>query len=531
LSTSDSIQDVVICGGGLAGLTLALQLKRRRPELNISVLEKRSGPAPESAFKVGESTVEIGAHYFSQVVGQFEHLKNQQLPKLGLRYFFSGDQHQDISQRMEYGGNDFLPTPSFQIDRGRFENHLWTECQKLDIEVLDDANITDLALPTPSDPGTVEAQCKGQRLSRRGHWVVDASGRRALIKRKLGLQEPVDHNVNSVWFRVAGRVDIEKWTDHSEWLKRMNQHPRWLSTNHLMGKGYWLWIIPLSSGHTSIGIVADEKLHPYASMSQLGKAMDWILQHEPQCHQHLQDLEVLDFLGYKNFSYSCTQAFSSDRWTLVGEAGRFLDPFYSPGSDYIGISNTLTTELILSERSGGRINAQSQIYDTVFRQFFDIHLELYHNQYEMFGSGVTMTAKIVWDFSYYWCIPAFLFFNDLLGDLHLFAKYQGELEAISRENARVQKILRQTTADQFAPARFIDLQKIPCMPRLNTSLSQKLEASEKTRVLESNFEFLRELAQDVLKFCESLEKRTTSPVDPKALRHLEELWKMIFPID
>lgn len=61
--------DVVIPGGGLAGLTLALQLKRVRPQTSIPVAEKHAEPAPEATFKVGESTVEIGAYYYSHVVG------------------------------------------------------------------------------------------------------------------------------------------------------------------------------------------------------------------------------------------------------------------------------------------------------------------------------------------------------------------------------------------------------------------------------------------------------------------------------
>ena len=71
--------DVVIMGGGLAGLTLALQLRRRLPDVDVLVIERRTHPVPLSAFKVGESTVEIGAHYFADVLGLKDHLLQQQL--------------------------------------------------------------------------------------------------------------------------------------------------------------------------------------------------------------------------------------------------------------------------------------------------------------------------------------------------------------------------------------------------------------------------------------------------------------------
>ena len=81
--------DVVVLGGGLAGLTLALQLRQARPDTSILVLERRSFPMPEAAHKVGESTVEISAEYFTNTLGLKEHILSEQLPKNGLRFFWT----------------------------------------------------------------------------------------------------------------------------------------------------------------------------------------------------------------------------------------------------------------------------------------------------------------------------------------------------------------------------------------------------------------------------------------------------------
>src|SRR5690606_19344852 len=120
MEQSPMTQDVVICGGGLAGLTLARQLRMRNPKLDVTILERDPEPFPEAAHKVGESSVELGAHYFSTYLGLKDYLEEHQLPKFGLRYFF-GPATRDLSDRLEFGPQQFPPVPSLQLDRGRLE--------------------------------------------------------------------------------------------------------------------------------------------------------------------------------------------------------------------------------------------------------------------------------------------------------------------------------------------------------------------------------------------------------------------------
>ena len=72
--------DVVLMGGGLAALTLSLQLRKENPDISILVLEQRKGMAPSAAHKVGESTVELGTYYLREVLDLKDYLDQEQLP-------------------------------------------------------------------------------------------------------------------------------------------------------------------------------------------------------------------------------------------------------------------------------------------------------------------------------------------------------------------------------------------------------------------------------------------------------------------
>ena len=134
--------DVVICGGGLAGLTLGLQLRRDLPQLSVLILERTKRPLPAAAHKVGESAVELGSMYFEDL-GLETNLRERQLRKLGLR-FFPGGGRLPLQQRAELGATEEPRVVSYQIDRGMFEQDLRGLVQERGVTLVEGATVTDV---------------------------------------------------------------------------------------------------------------------------------------------------------------------------------------------------------------------------------------------------------------------------------------------------------------------------------------------------------------------------------------------------
>jgi len=472
--------DVVIAGGGLAGLTLALQLKQSFPALDILVLERRVHPVPIAAHKVGESTVEIGADYFANVLGLSQHLESAQLKKFGFRFFFS-DGRDDVDSVTELGASRPLAVPSYQLDRGVFENFLAEEARRRGVTVECGATVVDLVLAaTKADEHGVVFRAGGGVREVRSRWLVDACGRAGLIKRKRELAERNGHDANAVWFRIAERIAIDDWSDDPAWRARCTPQARWLSTNHLVGDGYWVWLIPLASGSHSVGIVADAALHPLATLNTFAKAMDWLQLHQPRLFEALDGKrdKLQDFAFLRRFSHGCRQLFSGERWAITGEAGLFLDPFYSPGSDFIAIANTYICELVARDLGGRPIDAHAGVFDQIFHSFYESTLALYEGQYPLFGDAEVLPAKVIWDYTYYWGILAQFFFQRRMADLASFSALRDELAHCQALNREVQALLRTWAAtrprDAVAnPATMLDQARLPWFAALNASLLER----------------------------------------------------------
>ena len=515
--------DVAILGGGLSGLSLAIQLKQRDPQIAVTVLERRAHPVAEAAFKVGESTVEIGAHYFDKVLGLREHLDSEQLPKFGFRFFFSHGRH-DIDQCTELGVSAILPTPSWQLDRGRFENFLGEQARSLGIDFRDEATVRSIDLDAGNAPHVVTFEHAGQGTQLDARWVVDAAGRAGLLKRKLDLAQANDHNINAVWWRVEGKIDPDQWSQDPEWLARCTPPDRWRSTNHMCGPGYWFWLIPLASGAHSLGIVCDAAMHPLETMNTHEKAMAWLRENQPQVAASLVKPEhaLLDFAFLRNVSYGCKQVFSSQRWALTGEAGVFLDPFYSPGSDFIGISNTYICDLIARDRAGKPFAPYADIYQQLYLSFYENTLTLYQDQYPLLGDSQVMPVKVIWDYVYYWALLAPLFFGERLTNIALLGRLRPQFERARVLNLAMQPLLREWGERNSGPlvpdGRMLDQYDIDWFHEMNRALNDVLDDAAFEKRIGDNVARMEWLAREILERA----RATHADIDDQGLGKLLE---------
>src|SRR5262249_32655238 len=248
----------------------------------------------------------------------------------------------------------------YQLDRNTFETELLRRNRCCNHFTLV-APVSDVEVefaPPGSDPHKVCFTEAGRKVCILAAWVVDTSRRGKVLKRQLRLtqENPIRHGASFTW--VDGLVDIEKLTDSTPAQIRRNPNrvetghvPLWLATNHFMGEGFWFWVIPLQ-GKTSLGLVYDNRLLSREQFTTPEKLIAWACREFPLFARDLPNRTNLDFSALRDFSYGCQQTISESRWALSGEAGRFTDPLYSPGSDLISLHNSLITDAILNTAPG-----------------------------------------------------------------------------------------------------------------------------------------------------------------------------------
>ena len=186
--------DVAIIGGAFTGAATALLLKRHTPSLRIVIIEK----AAEFDRKVGESTTEVSSCFLTRVLGLTNYLGHHQLPKQGLRMWFARTPDEPFDQCTEIGARYNSRLPGFQVDRATLDEHILATAIAEGCEILRPAKLASIKLGGAGN-NTLDVKIGDETRQLRAKWVVDASGRAAVLARKLGNFEPMtEHPTNTL---------------------------------------------------------------------------------------------------------------------------------------------------------------------------------------------------------------------------------------------------------------------------------------------------------------------------------------------
>jgi hypothetical protein len=291
-----------------------------------------------------------------------------------------------------------------------------------------------------------------------------------------------------------------------------------------MGDGYWVWLIRLASGSTSVGIVTDANLHDFEQLNLFDRAMTWLHKHEPQCAAEIEahrDL-VQDFRVMKDYSYSCEQVFSGERWCLVGEAGVALDPLYSPGSDLIAIANGLASDLICRNLDGEDVQGRALVHDKLFLSLANLWLSIYEQQYTLLDNAQIMVTKIIWDTAFYWGVFGLLYFHDTFRNIADSPRVAANLSRIALLSNRIQAFFREWHAiDQpEASDQFVDLYApLEFMVKLHTGMDANLTPAELDAQFAANVQFFERLTGQIVS--KVIESYANQPENWQALQQIQ----------
>jgi flavin-dependent dehydrogenase len=351
--------DVAIVGGGPAGSTAAAYLARAG--LSVAVFEAEEFPRPH----VGESLVpattpvllETGAMAKVEAAGfpkkfgaAWTSAESRDVPHNG----FTGLTHDFRAAEIMFSERDQSGVDrdyTFHVDRGTFDLILLDHAASLNARIFRGARVRDVDF---SDPEHVTITSRtGERTDKcTARLVVDASGRQTMLGRQLKVKVPdpvFNQYAIHTWFDGLDRTALAVNPEKADYI----------FIHFLPIEDTWVWQIPITETITSIGIVTQKRRFTEANKDR--EAFFWdSMSTRPDLKELLaRATRVRPFKPEGDYSYAMRQI-CGDRFVMIGDAARFVDPIFSSGvSVALNSARIACTDIIAAHEAGGRFTHES----------------------------------------------------------------------------------------------------------------------------------------------------------------------------
>ncbi|WP_150241887.1 NAD(P)/FAD-dependent oxidoreductase [Nocardiopsis quinghaiensis] len=344
--------DVIVIGGGPAGSTAAAYLAMEG--MSVALIEGEVFPRPH----VGESLVpattpvllETGALEAVDAAGfprkygaSWTTAETRRIPRDGL----SGLSH-DWSAKVQFverGQKGVDRDFTYHVDRGEFDLILLKNAESHGARVFSGVRVTKACFDDPEGV-TVTARLGGTEAGLTCRMVVDASGRQTMLGRQLGMKvsDPVfDQYAVHTWVEGLDRGALASRPEEADHI----------FVHFLPIKDTWVWQIPITETVTSVGVVTQKARFRTANTDREGFFWKFVGSH-PELDTALKAARrIRPFRVEADYSYAMRRI-CGDRYVLIGDAARFVDPIFSSGvSVALNSARIACRDIVAAHRAGG----------------------------------------------------------------------------------------------------------------------------------------------------------------------------------
>ena len=304
--------DVIVIGGGPAGSTTAALVAEHGHR--VLLLERARFPR----FQIGESLMP-GTYWSFKRLGVLEKLKKSAyVRKYSVQFF--GASGRGSAPFYFHRHDPHESSVTWQVLRSEFDRMMLENAREKGACVRQGAAVQEVLFDGDRAFGVRAKFGDGSLQDLHARVVVDATGRSALISRKLGIktEEPTLKKASLFTHFESGSRD--EGIDEGATL-----------ILHTLTKDAWFWYIPLAGDVVSVGVVGDIG---YLVQKREGTPQGIFEEELDRCPPMRERLErarqLFPMKVTSDFSYRA-RSVSGAGWVLVGDAYGFLDPVYSSG--------------------------------------------------------------------------------------------------------------------------------------------------------------------------------------------------------
>jgi flavin-dependent dehydrogenase len=328
--------DVLVIGAGPAG-TVAASIVNKAG-FKVRIVEKMKFPR----FVIGESLLPRCMEALEEA-GFLDAVKEKKFQEKGGAKFVKNGKTCDYQFADQFTKGWKW---TWQVPRADFDKTLADTVEKMGVAIDYETTVTAIEFQG-SESVTTIVDKNGNPSQIKARFIIDGSGYGRVIPKLFKMDKPSNLPPRKALFTHTADLRRELSDEPNRITIVVHQH------------AVWIWIIPFSTGITSLGFVGDPSFfanYPGNPEEQLRN----MITAEPYLKERFKEVEFLFEPRVLESWSSTTDRFYGEGFVLTGNVTEFLDPVFSSGVTLATVSSQIAGKLVVEKLKGRTIDWENE---------------------------------------------------------------------------------------------------------------------------------------------------------------------------